>query len=131
MKVEAWIFGGIGIFFMVITPIYWFLSKDPTGTAALSLTLGLCLLVAFYLYYTGKRLPERPEDRKSAEVHEGAGELGFFSPHSVWPLYLGASVALAAASVAIGWWLFIIAAGLVAIAVCFYVFEYYRGVYAG
>lgn len=131
MKVEAWLFGSIAIFLTAITPIYWFLSYDPTGTAALTLTVGLCLLIAFYLYVTGKRLPERPEDRKNAEVHEGAGELGFFSPHSVWPLYLGASVALAAASVAIGWWLFMIAAGFVAVTVCFYVFEYYRGAHEG
>ena len=97
MKIEGWLFGSMAIFFAIVTPIYWFLSEDPTGTAALTLTFFLCPLIAYYLIFTGRRLPERPEDRKDAEVHEGAGELGFFSPHSVWPLYLGLAVALAAA----------------------------------
>ena len=131
MKVEGWLFASIGIFIAVVTPLYWFLSDDPTGTAALILTFLLCALIAYYLIFTGRRLPERPEDRKEAEVHEGAGELGFFSPHSVWPLFLGIAVALAAASVAIGWWLFVIATPLVGAMVCLFVFEYYRGVHEG
>jgi hypothetical protein len=131
VKVEGWLFSCIAIFILVMTPIYWFLSDDPTGTAALTLTFLLCALIAYYLLYTGRRLPERPEDRKEAEVHEGAGELGFFSPHSVWPLYLGLSVALAVAGVAIGWWLFVIAVPLVGLTVCLFVFEYYRGVHEG
>lgn len=32
--------------------------------------------------------------------------------------------------VVIGWWLFIIGAGLGAIALCGWIFEYYRGVHA-
>jgi hypothetical protein len=131
VKVEGWLFGAIAVFLLLITPIYWFLSDDPTGTAALTLTFFLCALIAYYLIFTGRRLPERPEDRKDGEIYEGAGELGFFSPHSIWPLFLGASVAVAAASVAIGWWLFAIAAPLVAIMVCLFVFEYYRGVHEG
>lgn len=128
---EGYLFASLAIFFVIVTPIYWFLSEDPTGTAALTLTFFLCLLIAYYLIYTGRRLPERPEDRKDAEVHEGAGELGFFSPHSVWPLYLGLAVAMAVAGVAIGWWLFMIAVPLVAVTLCLFVFEYYRGVHEG
>jgi len=131
MKIEGWLFAGLAIFVAVVTPIYWFLSYDPTGTAALTLLFFLCALIGYYLVFTGKRLPERPEDRKEAEVHEGAGELGFFSPHSVWPLYVGLAVALAVVGVAIGWWLFAIAVPIVGITVCLFVFEYYRGVYEG
>ena len=36
MKAEAWIFAGCGIFFLVVTPGYWFASGDPTGFAVLS-----------------------------------------------------------------------------------------------
>ena len=131
MKIEGWLFGSIALFVALVTPIYWFLSYDPTGTAALTLTFFLCALIAYYLVYTGRRLPERPEDRKEAEVHEGAGELGFFSPRSVWPLYLGIAVAMAVTAVAVGWWLFAISVPLVGAMVCLFVFEYYRGVYEG
>jgi hypothetical protein len=128
---EGWLFAGIGVFIGVVTPIYWFLSEDPTGTAALTLTFFLCALIAYYLIFTGRRLPPRPEDRKDAEVHEGAGELGFFSPHSVFPLFVGLAVAMAVLGVAVGWWLFMIAVPLVAVTICLFVFEYYRGVHEG
>jgi hypothetical protein len=114
-----------------MAPLYWFLSYDPTGTAALVLTLGLCLLVGYYLIFTGRRLPARPEDRKDAEVADGTGELGFFSPHSVWPLFVGLTVALATAGVAVGWWLFIIGAAFTGLTVTLFVLEYYRHGYEG
>ncbi len=41
MKIEAWIFGILVIFFAVVTPIYWFISHEITGTAALILTFFL------------------------------------------------------------------------------------------
>lgn len=131
MRIEGWVFGGIALFIAIMTPLYWYLSNDPTGTAALTLTFSLCSLISLYLFVTGRRLPSRPEDRKNAEVHEGAGELGFFSPHSFWPLFVGLSVAVAVGGVAIGWWLFVIAAAFVTVSVCGFVFEYYRGVHEG
>jgi hypothetical protein len=131
VKLEGWLFGGIAVFIALITPLYWFLSYDPTGTAALTLTFFLCALIAFYLIFTGRRLPPRPEDREDAEVYEGAGELGFFSPHSIWPLYLGMAVAMAVLAVAVGWWLFVVAVPFVGAMVCLFVFEYYRGVHEG
>jgi hypothetical protein len=131
VKIEGWLFASIAVFIGVVTPIYWFLSDDPTGTAALTLTFFLCALISYYLIFTGRRLPPRPEDRKDAEIADGAGELGFFSPHSVWPLFLGLAVALAVAGVAVGWWLFMIAVPVVGAMICLFVFEYYRGVHEG
>ena len=130
MKIEGYMFVGLGIFFVGITPIYWFLSKDPTGTAALVLTIGLCSLIGYYLVYTGRRLPERPEDRKDGEIADGTGELGFFSPHSVWPLFLGLAAAFATIGVVVGWWMFIIGAAFVGMTVALFVLEYYREGYA-
>ena len=73
--------------------MYWYTSYDPTGTTALALAVGLCLLTGFYLMFTGRRLPLRPEDDTEAEVSDGTGEIGFFSPHSWWPLFVGAAAA--------------------------------------
>src|SRR5262245_66281958 len=96
MKVEGWLFVGCAAFFAVMDVIYWHYSKDPTGTTALALSVGLAFLTGFYLLFTGRRLPPRPEDRPNAEIAEGTGELGFFSPHSWWPLITGMSAAVAA-----------------------------------
>jgi hypothetical protein len=130
MKVEGWLFVGCAAFFAAIDVIYWHYSKDPTGTTALALSVGLAFLTGFYLLFTGRRLPPRPEDRPDAEIAEGTGELGFFSPHSWWPLITGLSAAVAALGAAIGWWLFLIGMLFVLLSAVGFVFEYYRGNYA-
>jgi protein-S-isoprenylcysteine O-methyltransferase Ste14 len=130
MKFEGSLFVGCAIFFGAADIVYWYFSKDPTGTAALALAVGLAFLTGFYLLFTGRRLPERPEDNPDGEIEEGTGELGFFSPHSWWPLYVGMACALAAFGVAVGWWLFLIGLLAVFLTTIGFVFEYYRGIYA-
>ena len=130
MKVETIMIGLVTVFFAITTPAYWWLSYDPTGTTALVLTTGLCGLMTFYLFYTSRHIAPRPEDRPEAEIPEGAGELGFFSPYSWWPLYTGLAVAVCVLGVVFGWWLLIIGTGALVIAVSGFVFEYYTGEHA-
>ena len=130
MKVEGYLFVGCAAFFAIMDVIYWHFSKDPTGTTALALSVALAFLTGFYLLFTGRRLPVRPEDRPDAEIAEGTGELGFFSPHRWWPLIPGMSAAVAALGAAVGWWLFLIGMLFVLLSAIGFVFEYYRGQYA-
>src|ERR1700748_4006595 len=89
MKVEACLCLGCATFFGGADIIYWYYSKDPTGTAALPFAVALAILTGFYVLFTGRRLPERPEDNPQGEISEGTGEIGFFSPHSWWALFVG------------------------------------------
>ena len=130
MKVEGYLFLGCAVFFAVMDVIYWYFSHDPTGTTALAFSVGLAFLAGFYILFTGRRLPRRPEDSPEGEISEGTGELGFFSPYSWWPLYLALAAATAAVGFAIGWWLFLIGAMCIVLATIGFVFEYYRGHYA-
>ena len=130
MRVEGWLFLGCAIFFGVADVFYWNLAHDPTGGTALALAVGLAFLTGFYVLYTGRRLPMRPEDDTEGEIEQGTGELGFFSPHSWWPLFVGLAAAVAAMGVAIGWWMFLMGALALMLAVIGFVFEYYRGHYA-
>jgi hypothetical protein len=130
MKFEGSLFIGCAIFFGGADIVYWYFSKDPTGTTALALAVGLAFLTGFYLLFTGRRLPERPEDNPDGEIEQGTGELGFFSPHSWWPLFVGLAAAIAALGVAIGWWMFLIGLLALFLTTIGFVFEYYRGVYA-
>ena len=130
MKVEAWTFGALVIFFLVVTPIYWFISNEITGTAALILTFFLTLMIAGYLGLVARRIDPRPEDKKDGEIAEGAGELGFFPPKSIWPLFCALTFLLVILGPVFGWWLTIIGFGVGTFALCGWIYEFYRGDYA-
>jgi ABC-type multidrug transport system permease subunit len=137
MKAEAWIFASCTIFLVLTTPAYWLVTDasehggDWTGTSALVMTTLLTLMVTIYLGFHATRMDPRPEDRKNAEIADGAGELGFFPPYSWWPLWCASSLGVIVYGVAIGaWWLVIIGFGLGALALSGWVFEFYRGEHA-
>ena len=130
MKVEAWIFGSLVIFFASATPIYWLMSGDPTGTAALIMTFLLVLMIAAYLGLIARRIDPRPEDKKLGEIAEGAGELGFFPPQSKWPLFCALTFVLVILGPVFGWWLMLLGFGFGALALTGLVYEYYRGDHA-
>lgn len=130
MKSEAWIFLICTVFFLLVAPAYWLITGDPTGTAALVMTMLLNALVAFYLGFHAARMEPRPEDNKDGDIADGAGELGFFPPYSWWPLWCGASLGLIVFGIVIGWWLAIIGAVFGVVALQGLVFEYYRGEHA-
>jgi hypothetical protein len=127
VRVEGWLFAAGFFFFSVAAVIYGLLAEEPVGTVALAFTAGLAFLVGYYLLFTARRIDSRPEDRQDADIAEGAGELGFYSPHSWWPLPVAFFAAVAFAGVAFGWWLFIIGAVGALLSTVGLVFEYYRG----
>ena len=130
MKVEGYLFVGCAVFFGVVDIIYWHFSKDPTGTTALFFSVCLAFLTGFYLLFTGRRLPPRAEDVPDAEISDGTGELGFFSPHSWWPLWVGLAAAVVALGFAIGFWLVLIGVMALVFTAIGFVFEYYRGYFS-
>lgn len=127
MKVEGWLFAAGFFFFAIAAVIYGVLAEEPVGIVALAFTAGLAFLVGYYLLFTARRIDPRPEDSQTAEIAEGAGELGFYSPHSWWPLPVAFFAATAFLGIVVGWWLFIIGAIGGALSVIGLVFEYYRG----
>lgn len=130
MKNEFWTLVSIAVFFVIVTPAYWVISNDVTGTVALTMTLLLALMMGGYLGFVAKEIPDRPEDRKDGEIADGAGELGFFPPFSWWPLWCALAFALVVLGIVFGWWLFIMALPLGAMAIIGWVFEFYRGIHA-
>ncbi len=130
MKAEAWMFGGLTIFFALVTPVYWFMSEDPTGTTALILSFFLVLMIAAYLGLVARRIDPRPEDKKEGEIAEGAGELGFFPPQSKWPLFVCLTFVPVVLGPVFGWWLMLLGFGFGAFALTGLVYEYYRGDHA-
>ena len=131
MKAEALIFLITTIFFGLIAPAYWFISGDPTGTSALVMTALLAAMITLYLGFHAGKMDPRPEDRKEAEISEGAGELGFFPPYSWWPLWCALALGVIVYGTALAaWWLVVIGFGIGAITLSGFIFEYYRGEHA-
>ncbi|MBK8461382.1 MAG: cytochrome c oxidase subunit 4 [Micropruina sp.] len=129
MKVEGLLFGAIGAFFLIVTPIYWLMSGEIIGTVALILSLLLAFMVAGYLLVVGSKMDARYEDRKDAEIVEGTGALGFFPPKSLWPFWLALTITMFALGPIFGWWISLLAAGAGIWALSGWVYEFYRGDY--
>ncbi|HEY0815145.1 MAG TPA: cytochrome c oxidase subunit 4 [Pseudonocardia sp.] len=126
MHVEARLFEYLTAFFFVAAIAYTVLSHEPAGSAALFLTGGLGLIVSTYFRFVARRLEDRPEDDPDAEVSDGAGDVGFFSPGSYWPITLAASAALVGISLAFFFiWALVISGVLLLISIGGLVFEYH------
>jgi hypothetical protein len=126
MRVEARVFEIITVFFFVCGIVYAVLAREPTGIAGLFLTGGLSMIIGTYFRFIARRLEERPEDNPEGEIADGAGDIGFFSPGSYWPIGLAAAAAFLGLSLAFFYaWMIGIAIGLVLVTVGGLVFEYH------
>ncbi|MEI7716240.1 MAG: cytochrome c oxidase subunit 4 [Mycobacterium sp.] len=135
MRIEARLFELIAGFFIFATVLYAVLTAlfatggvEWAGTTALALTSGLALIVGTFFRFVARRIDTRPEDYEGAEISDGAGELGFFSPHSWWPILIALSASVIAVGLAL-WlpWLVVAGVSFVLAAVGGLVFEYYIG----
>jgi hypothetical protein len=125
MKTGYWLFNGLAAFYAVVTVIYWLIGGEAVGITAIGLSGGLAGLIGFYLWFTNKRLGNvLPEDNVTGEISDSAGELGFYSPHSWWPLPLAFCMVLSGLGLIIGWWLTLIAAGGLIVSIFGFVLEY-------
>ncbi|MEV0730056.1 cytochrome c oxidase subunit 4 [Polymorphospora sp. NPDC050346] len=134
MKTEWRLFLIIAGFLLFATFVYGFWTNGQLGhvewigTVALALSFLLCTMCGGFFWFVSRRIDLRPEDRPDAEISDGAGEIGFFSPGSYWPF----GIALAATVAGLGlvfWQLWLVAVGMVAVILtaCGLLFEYYTG----
>ena len=135
MHNEAKLFGYLTAFFALATVIYGFATAEwfPgglewAGTTAMVMTTGLTFIIYTYFRFVARRLDTRPEDYEDAEIADGAGELGFYAPHSWWPVLVALAASVAAVGIAL-WLPWLIATGVVFVlcSAAGLVFEYYIG----
>jgi hypothetical protein len=140
MRSEYKLFGLVAAFLFGACVVYAWLTANSdrsinpwdriewSGTITLLLSGLLCLMIGGYFWFVARRIDLRPEDRPDAEISDGAGEVGFFSPGSYWPF----GIAVAAATAGLGmafetWWLAIVGLIAVVLAAAGLLFEYYSG----
>jgi hypothetical protein len=134
MKTEARLFLGVATFVWCAAIAYGIWSRlyqghvEVAGVVALILSGGLLAIPGSFFMFVSRRIDARPEDRLDAEIAEGAGDIGFFSPGSYWPFGLGASVALVAFALAfVQVWLVIVGGLIMLFMIGGLLFEYYTG----
>ena len=132
MKVEMRLFLWMAPFFALCAVVYgiWSRFQEPVGFAALIMVSLLVAMVGGYFALLMKRIDERPEDDRFAEIEQGAGDQGVYSPWSWWPLIIAFAAALAFLALAIGWWMLYIAVAVGVVGLCGWVFEFSRGQHA-
>ncbi|ETD34737.1 cytochrome c oxidase subunit 4 [Williamsia sp. D3] len=134
MRIEARLFEVLTGFFFLVAIAYGLASGlssknvEWVGVTGLVMTGGLTMIIGTYFRFVARRVDIRPEDYEDAEVSDGSGELGFFSPGSWWPVViaLGAAV-LAVAMATSNFWFVGFAAACIIGAVAGLVFEYHTG----
>jgi Cytochrome c oxidase subunit IV len=134
MKSEWRLFGLIAAFLFLCCIVYAFWTRaelgavDWIGSTALLLSGLLCSMCGGYFWFVTRRIDPRPEDRPDAEMSDGAGEVGFFSPGSYWPFGLGLAGLVAGIGL-VYWQIWLVAVGMIAVlaATGGLLFEYYTG----
>ena len=125
MKVSWQLFIGLALFYVLMTVIYWQVGGEPVGIGGMLLAAALAGMVGFYVWFTQRRIGQiLPEDNLTALISDGAGELGFYSPHSWWPLPVALSACTLGLGLIIGWWLCLIGLGALVISIIGMVTEY-------
>lgn len=124
MKASYRLFVGLSLFYAVLAVIYYAVGGEAVGITCISLSSGLAAIVGFYVWFNSNRMGTLPQDNLGAEIADGAGELGFYSPHSWWPLPVALSACAAGLGLLVGWWLTLIAVGALFISIFGFVLEY-------
>lgn len=135
MKTEWRIFSVVAGFLLVATGLYaaWTAGQSGghvewVGSVALLLSFLLTSMLAGFFWFVARRIEPRPEDRPDAEIADGAGEVGFFSPGSYWPFALALAATVAGTGLALMqmWLVFVALIGILG-SVGGLLFEYYVG----
>jgi hypothetical protein len=124
MKASYRLFVGLSLFYAIMAVIYYAVGGEAVGITCIALSSGLAGIVGFYVWFNSNRMGLLPQDNQIGEIADGAGELGFYSPHSWWPLPVALSACAAGLGLLLGWWLTLIAVGALFVSIFGFVLEY-------
>src|SRR6266567_8950039 len=101
----------------IVYALWTYYSTSPhhaevIGIVALTLSGLLTTMCTLFFFTVSRRIDPRPEDNPDAEISDGAGEVGFFSPGSYWPLVLALSAAVVGGALAF-WLVWLLVAGII------------------
>lgn len=132
MRENSILFWGLFVFLVPVSIVYGYMTnfEEWVGFPALLLTALMSAFLGFFFGFTNKKHPNQPSDNLDGEIADAAGDYGFYSPWSWWPLLLGVAATIGVVALAIGWWLLMLAVPVALVALVGWVYEYNRGSHA-
>jgi hypothetical protein len=125
MKANWQLFSGLSAFYVLMAVVYYYVGGEAVGITGMILAACLAGMVGFYVWFTQKRIGfDIPSDDLNGEIADDAGELGFYSPHSWWPLPVAFCATGLGFGLIIGWWLVVIFLGALIFSIIGFVTEY-------
>lgn len=122
MRSSAKIFYGVTVFYVIAGVFYMWLTAHSSdsgnvkglewfGAVAMVFSALLTLMLGAYFHFTDRRIDILPHDWEEAEIEDGAGMLGFFSPGSIWPFVMTVAIAILAFGIVyMAYWLLVLGA---------------------
>lgn len=106
MRVEAIVWTGLAVFFVVFGGIYWLVDGDPAGASLLLMATGIGGLIAGWIWDWRRHHDHpRPEDRVDADAKDAVGVVGVYPTASLRPLALGVGMTATVLGVVLGSWM--------------------------
>lgn len=113
MRIEARILLTLGVFFGLMTAVYWIWSMENAGGIMLFAGMTLGFLPGAYYYWWSRRMKVRPEDDPNATMESGAGYVDAFPGSSIFPFTLGMGAFFVVLALIFGTWMLVPGIGLV------------------
>lgn len=115
MRIEFLLWAGVTVHFASVGVLYALVGDDPAGTALLLIAAGLGGLVAGWTWdWRRQHDLDRPEDRVDADAGDETGIVGVYPTASLRPLALAVGMSAVVLGVAVGSWMVIAGAAIVA-----------------
>ena len=114
MKVEAILWSGVTLYFLVIGGSYLAVGGDPAGVVALFMASALGGLIAGFAWNFGRHHGTRVEDLPDSDAPDATGVVGVYPTASLRPLALAFGTTLLVLGVPVGSWMSMIGAAIIA-----------------
>lgn len=114
MRVEAILWTGVTVYFVVIGVIYLLVGGDTTGVSLLLMATGLGGLVAGWTWDWSRTHDDRVEDRADVDASDLTGIVGVYPTASLRPLALAIGTTAMVLGIPLGSWMSMIGLAIVA-----------------
>jgi hypothetical protein len=112
---ESKLFASIGAFYLLIGIIYAVTAYEWAGVVLLLLGAAFAFTIAGFMAWNVRGVQYQAEDSEWGPGDGPPTHEGLYLPHtSIWPVGIAIGAALVAAGVAIGWWVWLPGAALLA-----------------